>query len=84
MHRSELLSLPVPIKAEKQSCRAFGQAHYLATLGLCIPGSESALYLFDNILTHFGREEDMSTLNGKLQDDLVRLHELLEKLQTVV
>lgn len=59
--------------------RAFGQVHWLASLGLCVPGSEAALYLFDNILTHFGREEDLSTLNGKLQDDLVRLHGLLEK-----
>lgn len=59
--------------------RAFGQVHWLASLGLCVPGSKAALYLFDNILTHFGREEDLSTLNGKLQDDLVRLHELLEK-----
>lgn len=58
--------------------RAFGQAHYLAALGLCVPGKEGALFLFDNIFTHFGREEDLSTLNGKLQDDLVRLHELLE------
>jgi hypothetical protein len=59
--------------------RAFGQMHYLASLGLCVPGREAALYLFDNILTHFGREEDLSTLNGKLQDDLVRIHELLGK-----
>lgn len=59
--------------------RAFGQMHYLASIGLCVPGREAALYLFDNILTHFGREEDLSTLNGKLQDDLVRLHELLSQ-----
>lgn len=59
--------------------RGFGQAHYLASLGLCVPGSEAALYLYDKILTHFGREEDLSTLSGKLQDDLVRLHQLLEK-----
>lgn len=59
--------------------RAFGQIHYLASLGMCVPGREAALYLFGNIFTHFGREEDLSTLNGKLQDDLVRLHELLEK-----
>lgn len=59
--------------------RAFGQIHWLASLGLCVPGSEAALYLFDHILTHFGREEDLTTLNGKLQDDLVRLHELLGK-----
>jgi hypothetical protein len=57
--------------------RAFGQIHYLASLGLCVPGREAALLLFDKILTHFGREEDLSTLNGKLQDDLVRLHKLL-------
>jgi hypothetical protein len=59
--------------------RAFGQIHYLSSLGLCVPGHEATLYLFDNIFTHFGREEDLSTLNGKLQDDLVRLHELLGK-----
>lgn len=59
--------------------RAFGQAHYLASLGLCVPGSEASLCLFDDILTHFGREEDLSTLNGKLQNDLVRLHDLLGK-----
>jgi DNA mismatch repair protein MutS len=59
--------------------RAFGQMHWLASLGLCVPGREASLYLFDHILTHFGREEDLSTLNGKLQDDLVRLHELLSK-----
>lgn len=59
--------------------RTFGQLHWLASLGLCVPGREAALYLFDNILTHFGRVEDLSTLNGKLQDDLVRLHEMLSK-----
>jgi DNA mismatch repair ATPase MutS len=59
--------------------RAFGQIHYLASLGLCVPGREAAVLLFDNILTHFGREEDLSTLNGKLQDDLVRLRALLDR-----
>ncbi len=59
--------------------RAFGQMHWLASLGLSVPGSESALQLFDNVLTHFGREEDLSALSGKLQDDLLRLRELLDK-----
>lgn len=59
--------------------RAFGQIHHLASLGVCVPARDASLSLFDNILTHFPREEDLSTLNGKLQDDLVRLHELLSK-----
>lgn len=59
--------------------RAFGQMHHLAAIGLCVPGRDAELYLFDNILTHFEREEDLTTLNGMLQDDLVRLKELLEK-----
>lgn len=57
--------------------RAFGQLHYLACLGLCVPGRESDLGLFSRIFTHFGREEVASSLQGKLQDDLVRLHGLL-------
>ena len=57
--------------------RTFGQLHYLAELGLCIPGSKSQLYLFDNIYTHFEKEEDLTTLNGKLKNDLIRLHKIL-------
>ena len=58
--------------------RAFGQMHYLASLGLRVPGREAALFLFDGIYTHFGREEYLSAQNGKLQDDLVRLRCLLD------
>lgn len=57
--------------------RAFGQIHYLASLGLCVPGKEASLLLFDQIYTHFEREEDLSSLNGKLQDDLERLYDIL-------
>jgi hypothetical protein len=59
--------------------RAFGQMHYLASLGLCVPGREASLYLFDTILTHFEREEDITMESGKLQEDLTRLRQLLEK-----
>ena len=59
--------------------RAFGQLHYLASLGLPVPASRARPSLPDRIFTHFKREEGVETLRGKLEDDLIRLHEILEE-----
>ncbi len=57
--------------------RTFGQVHHLARLGLPVPGRSARVLLCDNVFTHFARPERPGAALGGLQDELVRMHDIL-------
>ncbi len=57
--------------------RTIGQCAYLASLGCPIPAARARFTLPDQIYTHFERQETLSTLHGKLEEELIRIHEIL-------
>jgi DNA mismatch repair ATPase MutS len=48
-------------------------------VGCPVPGDVARLFLFDRLFTHFGKEEDLSKMSGKLEGDLLRIRAILEE-----
>jgi DNA mismatch repair protein MutS len=59
--------------------RTIGQITYLAALGCPVPASRAKLMMPDQIFTHFERQESVATLRGKLDNELVRIHDILSQ-----
>lgn len=59
--------------------RTFGQLHHLAALGCPVPGRQARVFLPDRILTHYPRTETLAGLTGKLEEELLRMRQILDQ-----
>jgi DNA mismatch repair ATPase MutS len=59
--------------------RMTGQLFYLASLGLPVPGRIAQLFLPDQIFGHFDTEENLEDFRGRLEDELIRMREILQQ-----
>lgn len=58
--------------------RTIGQIHHLARIGCPVPGKDACIALCDAIFTIFEKREDIRTQTGKLEEELLRIHAVLQ------
>ena len=56
---------------------SLAQIEYLGCLGLPVPASYARLCIVDEIFTHFQKEERGENLRSGLEDDLLRIHDVI-------
>ena len=61
--------------------RSIGQAQLMAQCGMFVGANVCSLPLRKAILTHFKKEEDASMTSGKLDEELVRMDDLVNHLE---
>ena len=58
-------------------CRAAGQVHYLASLGLPVPAKRAEVVLADGVFTSFVQAEALEAARSHLEDELIHLHDVI-------
>ena len=59
--------------------RMVGQLHYLAALGVPVPAQSAQLMLCDKLFTLYSRPEDVTTLRGRLDQELFETKQILDQ-----
>ncbi|MCB9439868.1 MAG: DNA mismatch repair protein MutS [Mycolicibacterium sp.] len=59
--------------------RTIGQLAYLSALGCPVPAARATVTLPDAVFTHFERQERVASLHGKLDDELLRIRDILAR-----
>lgn len=60
--------------------RSIGLAQLMMQCGLFVPAGSFRANICDSLITHFRREEDSGMKSGKLDEELVRMDQIVEKL----
>ena len=61
--------------------RSYGQSIIMMQLGLFVAGKSYESNTFNGIFTHFNKEEDKTMESGKLDEELSRLDEIMNKVK---
>jgi DNA mismatch repair ATPase MutS len=62
--------------------RSLGQAQLMTMAGMFVPADDFSAEVRDALATHYKREEDVTMESGKLDEELSRMSEILERLRS--